>query len=492
MDYKLRSLMRLISFLMMIFLFCSCLSTQTKKQVSSEGETTSKPNIIIIMSDDQGNGDVGYHGSDIKTPNIDKLAREGVILDRFYVTPVCSPTRAGLLTGRYPDRFGLRETVIPPWRDFGVDTNEVLLPEVLAEAGYKNRDVYGKWHLGHSRKAYHPLERGFTHFYGHYNGAIDFFTHEREGELDWHNDYETSYDGGHSTDLITKEAVESIQKYSKDSPFFLYVAYNAPHGPLQAEKEDLLLYGFDDDKPLFNNRKGYGEKGRGNTRRQTFSAMVTGLDRGIGEILKAVEEQGIEDNTFVLYFSDNGPAPGEGGTTAGLRGHKFHEWEGGVRVPAVIKWPNGFEGGRSIEQVMGYIDVLPTLRDIVGIEEKPKNPYDGISMLPVLKGEQKEIDRDFYLGYGAVVNNKWKLVKENSRNPRMKLIEDVLFNIKTDPGETKNVRDQHLEVYNRLKKVVDQYDAIESDLVVPSYHLGREGFKAPKEWRIENYDPQKN
>lgn len=470
----------------------SCLSNQAKEQHSSQGENNnSKPNIIIIMSDDQGNGDVGYHGSDIKTPNIDNLASEGVILNRFYVTPVCSPTRGGLLTGRYPDRFGLRETVIPPWRDFGLDTNEVLLPEILAKAGYKHRDVYGKWHLGHSRKAYHPLERGFTHFYGHYNGAIDFFTHEREGELDWHNDYETSYDKGHSTDLITKEAVKSIQEYAKDSPFLLYVAYNAPHGPLQAEKEDLLLYGFDETKPLFSNRKGYGEKGRGNTRRQTYSAMVTGMDRGIGEILKVLEEQGIEDNTLVLFLSDNGPAPNEGGTTDGLRGKKFHEWEGGVRVPAVIKWPDGFKGGRSIDQVMGYIDVMPTIQEIVGIKDKPTKPYDGRNMLPVLKGEQEKIDRNFYLGYGAIVNNNWKLVKKDSKNPRMKVKEDMLFDMRTDPGETTNVRDKNIEVYNQLKEVVDEYDAIESEIVVPSYHEGREGFKAPKEWKIERYNVKK-
>ncbi len=191
-----------------------------------------------------------------------------------------------------------------------------------------------------------------------------------------------------------------------------------------------------------------------------------------------------------MFFSDNGPAPNEGGTTDGLRGKKFYEWEGGVRVPAVIKWPDGFKGGRNIDQVMGYIDVLPTLRDIVGIKDKPKNPYDGLSMLPILKGDKNEIDRDFYLGYGAIVNNNWKLVKEDSRNPRMKVEEDLLFNMRTDRGETKNVRDKNPEVFNKLKEVVDEYDAIESDIVVPSYHVGREGFKAPKEWKIENYNSQ--
>lgn len=453
-----------------------------------EKESSVNPNIIIIMADDLGNGDVGYHGSNIKTPNIDRLAKEGIILNRFYVAPVCSPTRAGLLTGRYPNRFGLRETVIPPWRDFGVDTAEVFLPELLADAGYKNRAAFGKWHLGHSRKAYHPLSRGFTHFYGHYNGAIDYFTHTREGELDWHNDFETSYDEGYATDLITEEAVKSIQDYSDgESPFFLYVAYNAPHGPLQAKKEDLLKYGFEDDKPLFSKKKGYGERGRGNTRRQTYSAMVSSMDNGIGKIMETLEKLNIEDNTLVLFLSDNGPAPNEGGTTAGLRGHKFHEWEGGVRVPAVIKWANGFKEGRTVDQVMGYIDVLPTLKEVAGITTKSEKALDGVSMFSVLEGKKQTIKRNLYLGYGAIVNNKWKLVKKDSRNSWMKVKEDMLFNIQEDPGETINVKNNNPEIFKDLKRTLDKYDIIRPKQEVPSYQEGREGFKAPKEWNIEDY-----
>lgn len=195
------------------------------------------------------------------------------------------------------------------------------------------------------------------------------------------------------------------------------MAYNAPHGPLQGKKEDLLKYGFEEDKPLFSEKKGYGERGRGNTPRQTYSAMVSNMDAGMGEIINALKNQSIEDNTLVLFLSDNGPAPDQGGTTAGLRGHKFHEWEGGVRVPAVVKWPDGFEERREVNQVMGYIDVLPTLKEIAGIKTKSKKKLDGISMLPVLEGEKQTIERDLYLGYGAIVNNKWKLVKKDSRNP---------------------------------------------------------------------------
>lgn len=450
-----------------------------------------KPNIIIILADDLGYGDVGFNGSDIRTPNLDKLSEEGVVLNRFYVAPVCSPTRAGMLTGRYPNRFGLRQTVIPPWRDFGVDTTEVFLSEALAQAGYKNRAILGKWHLGHSRLAYHPLKRGFTHFYGHLNGAIDFFTHEREGELDWHNDYDASYDKGHSTDLITKEAIKCIEEYSKESPFFMYIAYNAPHGPLQATKEDLLSYGFDETKPRFNKKKGYGEQGRGNTPRQTYAAMVTGMDRGIGEILSKLEELDIDENTLVLFFSDNGPNPGDGGETAGLRGHKFLEWEGGVRVPAVIKWPEGFKGSREIDQVMGYIDVMPTLEAIAGFKSSESKPYDGLNMLPVLTGGESEIERDLYLGYGAIVNNQWKFVSEDTENPKMKVDEDQLFDMKQDPNETANIIDKKEEEADRFEEKLEEYEDMDANFEVPPFGKGRKGFKAPHEWNIIKY-PHKN
>lgn len=466
--------------------FAACASKDANKVASSEeAGVTSKPNIIVIMADDLGHGDVGYNGSSIRTPNIDQLAKEGVVLNRFYVAPVCSPTRAGFLTGRYPDRFGLRQTVIPPWRDYGVDTTEVFLPEMLAKVGYENRAVLGKWHLGHSRLAYHPLQRGFTHFYGHFNGAIDYFTHKREGELDWHNDYSPSFNEGYSTDLITEEAVKCIKNYSEESPFFLYVAYNAPHGPLQAKEEDLLQYGFDKSKPLFNDKEGYGAKGRGNTRRQTYAAMVTAMDRGIGKILQTLDELNIEENTLVLFHSDNGPAPGEGGSSGGLRGHKFHEWEGGVRVPAIIRWPKGFAGARTIDQVMGYVDVTPTIRQIVGIENQPKKPLDGLNMMPVLTGVKEEIVRNFYLGCGAIVSNDWKLVKASSENPKMKVEEDMLFYVAVDSAETENVREAYPKVYQELNKAVTAYDAVEAKVEVPPYHVGRKGFKAPENWTID-------
>ena len=447
-------------------------------------QNNKKPNIIIILADDLGWGDVGYHGSEIHTPNIDQLAKDGLRMERFYVAPICSPTRAGLLTGRYPERYGLRSNVIPPWRDFGVDTKEVFLPEMLQKIGYTNRAILGKWHLGHSRIQYHPIRRGFTHFYGHYNGAIDYFTHIRHGELDWHNDFNSSYDQGYATDLITKEAIQNIKRYSADeAPFFMYIAYNAPHAPLQAKEEDLIAQGYNPNKPKFSDEKGYGYLGRGNTIKQTYNAMVSSLDQGIGKILDAIKENNLEKNTIVLFFSDNGPDPGGGGNAGGLRGTKFEEWEGGVRVPAIIKWPGKIKAGELTNQVTGYIDVMPTLLDITGVKEESKLPWDGISILPILKRQKSIIHREFYLGNKAMVNAQWKLIKaDGSRGMRLK--EDVLFHIASDPSERVDVKQEYPLEYEKMKKAMEKYENIYYKTQVPPHGEGSKGFKAPKEWKI--------
>ncbi len=465
----------------LVFFVCCSLS------IASFAQATKKPNIVIILADDLGWGDLGFHGSEIMTPNIDKLAQQGVILSRFYTAPICSPTRAGIMTGKYPNRFGLRETVIPPWSKFGVDLDEKFLPEYLKEAGYKNRIALGKWHLGHAKKEFLPLSRGFTHFYGHYNGAIDYFTHNREAELDWHNDWETSFDKGYSTDLISIEAVKNIRQYAGEKdPFFMYVAFNSPHTPLQAKREDLLKYGFDPDKPTFSEEKnGYGGEGKGNTERQTYAAMVTCMDRGIGRILETLKEKGIDKNTLVLFFSDNGANVHGGGSSGSLRGHKFMEWDGGVRSPAIIKWPSRFKGGRTVDQLAGYIDLIPTLLDAANAEPVAEN-LDGKDILPVIEGKQQSFDRELYLGYGSMIQNKWKLVSSHGGNSAMKNEEDEVFQIVEDPNEKKNIKDKNGSVYKTLKEKVTTYDSIKPKKSVPPYGYGRKGFKAPKNWEIKN------
>jgi len=459
-----------------------------------------KPNIIIIVADDLGWGDLGYHGSEIKTPNIDQLAKDGVNLNRYYSAPICSPTRAGILTGRFPNRFGIRQTVIRPWNVFGIDSSEQCIPQVLAEAGYKNRAIIGKWHLGMLKPEYLPLHKGFTHFYGFYTGEIDYFTHKRSGELDWHNDEQTSYDKGYSTDLITDEAVRCIKNYQSQSPFFLYIAYNAPHEPLQAKMEDLLLYGYDKNKPAYisvpsiastsntnDDESGLTPtEGLGNTKRQTYAAMVTCMDRGIGKILKALKELKIDKNTVVIFQSDNGAAEDKGGSNGQLRGYKVQEWEGGVRTPAIIKWPAGFKGGWVSDQVMGYVDLMPTICEIAGVTTAPKNPFDGINLLPLLQKKVASIDRNFYLGYGSIVTNQWKLVKAKGGNSKMLLSEDMLFDIANDPNETRTVKKENDRIYDSLRNAVEKYDTIKSKIPVPPSGKGRKEFTAPKEWKVKN------
>ncbi len=189
-----------------VFLFVALIMGGSTGTKADDAAAPSRPNIVILLADDLGWRDVSFHGGEIATPHIDRIAAEGVQLNRFYVCPVCSPTRAALMTGRYPIRFGLMRTVVTPWRDFGLSTDEVTLADMLAKAGYEHRGVFGKWHLGHRRLKWHPLQRGFTHFRGHYNGNLDYFTHLREGERDWHVDYEPSDEEGYTTDLIGKAA----------------------------------------------------------------------------------------------------------------------------------------------------------------------------------------------------------------------------------------------------------------------------------------------
>ncbi len=463
-----------------------------------------KPDIVIIVADDLGWADVSLHGQEIKTPNIDRLAREGVELNRFYVCPVCSPTRAGLMTGRYPIRFGLMRSVVPPWRKGGLDVSEVTLPEVLAKAGYRHRGVFGKWHLGHSSVKYHPLRRGFTEFVGHYNGAIDYFTHEREGELDWHHDYESNRDKGYSTDLIAAAAVDFIDRHAKEeSPFLCYVPFNSPHGPLQAKAKDLESYAsLAQRRPLFNqqserrrqNRRAYGQQGHGKSRRQTLAAMISSLDDGVGKILDALEKHGIAKNTLVWFFSDNG---GTGvGDNRPLRGAKGSVFEGGTRVAAALRWPARVPAGRKVTAPLAYIDVLPTLMRIVGVDDHGGKPLDGISALDVVTGAEREITREIYSYIGqageaaekiALIEPEWKLVANGPKitDTEARGQRDVLlFRIASDPYEKSNVAAENKTVVDRMLAKLKKFRDLQPADAVAPYRQRDRAFKAPKDWRI--------
>ncbi|MGV3502598.1 MAG: arylsulfatase [Adhaeribacter sp.] len=442
-----------------------------------------KPNIIVVVADDLGWNDVGFHNPEMVTPHLDQFAARGVELQRFYVAAVCSPTRAGLLTGKYPDRLGLRELVIRPHHIGGLPTGEKTLADVLATAGYTRRIALGKWHLGHSDKKYHPLNRGFTSFYGHYNGSIDYFSHHRMGAHDWHRNFAPSVEQGYSVELVGKEMVKFIQGASQTEPFFAYVAFNGPHSPMQARRKDLLKNGYDpakpqEDMPTDGESKLPGAaqaegNGRGNNLRQTYAAMVTGVDDAFGQILAALEAKGIADNTLIWFLSDNGAIPTFGGSNHPLKGIKGSEWEGGVRAVSVVYWKGQIQGGRQVKEVTGYIDVLPTLAKIAGAKSIPAG--DGQDVLSALKGK-KLADRYLFLGRQAVTSQRWKLNQGQ------------LFDLEKDPAETRDVAQSFPQEYARISAALEEFKKIVIPFALPKRP---EGWKPPVNWDINLISSQK-
>ncbi|RZF58333.1 arylsulfatase B [Sphingobacterium corticibacterium] len=432
------------------------------------GQVSKKPNIVIIVADDLGWNDVGFRNPDIISPNLDDLASKGVELSRFYVASICSPTRAGLLTGKYPDRFGIRDNVIRPNFVGGLPLEEQTLADILAHAGYPNRGAFGKWHLGHSDTRYHPLNRGFTTFYGHYNGALDYFSHEREGQVDWHMDFEPSKDIGYTVDLVSNEASRFISKSAKEGkPFLAYVAFNGVHGPLQAKAEDLLVNGFDPTKGVHGDQQTI--HGKGNDIRQTFKALVTSLDRGVGHILSTIEQADIADNTIIWFLSDNGGTPKVGGSNLPLRGNKNTEWEGGVRSTSLVYWKGKVEGGKQIDQVLSFVDVVPTIGFLAGAELPPN--LDGVNIQPALEG--KAIDsRVLFLGREALVADNWKVNKGE------------LFNLDTDPYEKEDVAKQNPNVFKKLDACLKEFQKI----VLPFSLLKQpDHWQPPVDWKVPDF-----
>ncbi|MEM6378381.1 MAG: arylsulfatase [Bacteroidota bacterium] len=467
-----RRVVFMVIFLASGLIFTNCDSNTTKK---------TPPNIIILLADDLGYADVGFHGSDIQTPNIDRIATEGVRLERFYSAPVCSPTRAGLMTGRYPLRFGMMRAVIPPYRDFGLDPNEDIIPEMLQRAGYDYRACIGKWHLGHLREKWLPNNQGFTHFYGCYNGAVDYFTHERDGAIDWHRNEETVLEEGYTTDLIAKEASQFIESVPNTESYFLYVSFNAPHSPFQAKVEDLKKY---EHRP----------KGK----KRTYAAMVDAMDQGIGNILKTIEARGDLDRTFILFFSDNGGIRNVA-SNAPMQGHKFTVFEGGIRVAAAALWKaGGVSGGKVISDHMGYIDVFPTLMDLVGLQDTPIKPLDGISILASLKGNKSQKERTwfsyidqskermehlaFHQGDKKLIIDRPAIDHQNLEAPDQAFLYEVagtsIANI--DSANTSS------EIKVQLEKKIDSMLLFKSKHQVERYFVRVGKFAVPKDWIIQD------
>lgn len=432
-----------------------------------------RPNIVLIVADDMGWKDVGYNGSEIRTPNIDAVAAGGVMLTEFYVHPTCSPTRAALMTGQSPMRHGI-------YHALGKNTEGSLplplklLPEYLADAGYQSMMV-GKWHLGHATSAMLPMARGFEEVYGHYTGGVGYWDHVHGGGLDWHHNGKALRVEGYATHLQADAAVRMIRERDRQRPLFLYTAFSAPHLPNEAPEKSIAAYAGIEDK-----------------NRRVHAAMVDELDRAIGRIVATLEEEQMLENTLIWFFSDNGgvnpaaasdgmrslvsnlvsvfgrPLPTgfleflrhnteDGGSDNGpYRRGKGAVYQGGILVPSVLYWPAALDpavvSGRVTVQ-----DVLPTIAQLTGVNLLPDQTLDGKPRWETITGNSSEAGGDFVavsMDSRAILRGPWKLVVSGD--------DRELYNLAEDPYEQTDRAAEHPELVERLHSAIDQIPQAES------------------------------
>ena len=420
-----------------------------------------KPNIVHIVADDLGWKDVGFNGcADIKTPNLDTLAAGGAKFTQFYVQPMCTPTRACLMTGRYPFRYGLQTAVIPSVSAYGLDTTEWLMPECLGEAGYKTA-IIGKWHLGHADKKYWPKQRGFDYQYGAMIGELDYFTHDEHGVLDWYRDNKPVREKGYTTQLIGNDAVKYINEQDPSKPFYLYLTFNAPHTPYQAPQEYIDRYKNIEDPT-----------------RRTYAWMVACLDDQIGRVVAALDKKGLRENTLILFHSDNGGTrnamfagvmadmskvkiPCDNGAYRDGKGSLF---EGATRVCACANWP-GHIKAQTVDGLIHAVDLYPTLAALAGAATTKCKPLDGLNVWDTIAegkpSPRTEIIYNIEPFRAAVRQGGWKLIW------RTMLPSSVdLYNLSDDPSEKNNLAAANPEKVAALK---ERLDALAREAVKPLF-----------------------
>ncbi len=433
-----------------------------------------KPNIVYIVADDLGWKDLGYHGSDIKTPNLDKLAEDGARLEQFYAQPMCTPTRAALMTGRYPFRYGLQTLVIPSAYKYGLPTDEWLLPQALKEAGYETA-IIGKWHLGHADPKYWPRQRGFDYQYGPMIGEIDYFTHEQHGVTDWYLNNKLLKEPGYSTTLLGNAAVKLIGRHNPAVPLYLYLAFNAPHAPYQAPQEYLDQY-----------------KNIADPSRRAYAASITAMDDEVGRVVAALQAKGMRDNTIIVFLSDNGGTrnsmfsgeqdmskvviPCDNGP---YREGKGTLYEGGTRVPAFVNWPGHIKPGTVVDGMMHVVDTYPTIVGLAGAKAGSK-PLDGVDMWPTISegkpSPRTEVIYNIEPFRAGVREGDWKLIW---RTPLPQVVE--LYNIAQDPSEKNNVAAQYPEKVTELQARANELAKIQVKpfLLQTVFGTFREGLAMP-------------
>ncbi|MBT3672908.1 MAG: arylsulfatase [Porticoccaceae bacterium] len=444
--------------------------------VSAFVAANDRPNVVLMVADDLGWADVGYHGSPIQTPAIDGLVAQGVALERFYAAPICSPTRAGLLTARDPVRLGIAYDQIHPWYNAGLGKDEYLLSEVLQDAGYQT-GIIGKWHLGHSQQQQVPNSQGFDYFFGHLHTNTDFYNHRRENGHDLQrNGVSVSRDGEYLTHIEASQATAFIEARDKGKPFFLYVPFTAPHSPMQAPAKTIEKY-----KHL--SRQGY---------QRVYAAMVDEMDMAIGSILGTIESEGLADNTIVVFMSDNGGSNYFGGNNKPLRGQKGQTFEGGIRVPAVVRWPNHLAAGTVLDQTMSYLDLFPTIVSATGIQATLPNPIDGQDMWPALNSGSsvKRKAPLFFVSeipvpgliWTAVIDGSMKLVQIVREGQTNANLTSFLFDITKDPNETHNLAAINISEVARLAELIRQRRALHPLAGTRGTLVPHPGWLPPVDW----------
>lgn len=410
-----------------------------------------QPNFVIIVADDMGYGDVGIYGNEyIKTPNIDQMAREGMMFTDFHSNgSVSSPTRCGLLTGRYQQRAGLEKVLLVPRDDkdkeVGLQSEEITFAKILGDNGYRTA-LIGKWHLGYLQK-HHPMNFGFQKFVGFKSGNVDYQSHRnRYGDVDWWDGLEMKNMPGYTTTLLTTLSEDYI-KENKDKPFCLYIAHAAPHSPMQGPNE----------KAIRTEATLEGDKNSDRPNKEIYKDMVEELDWSVGRILETLKKYKLDKNTFVVFFSYNGPVINNGGSTGGYRGAKGAPWEGGHRVPGICYMPGTVKGGTMCKQTVMSFDLFPTMLDMANIHyDDSKKKLDGASLVPLFKGKELS-QRLLFWGNGnktiSVRDGKWKLVRYNQKGK----ITLHLFDLDNDPYEENNMSEQEPELVKRLDEQITRW-----------------------------------
>ena len=387
------------------------------------------PNIVIILADDQGWGDLEYNGNKtVSTPNINRLSKEGVILNRFFVSPVCSPTRAEFLTGRYHVRGSVSGTSSGFER---LDLDESTIAEAFSKNGYKT-GIFGKWHNG-GQAPYHPNTRGFSEFYGFCAGHwAEYFDPvlEHNGEI--------IKGDGFITDDLTTHGISFIDE-NKDKPFFAYFPFNTPHSPMQVPDEY-----WDKYKNKTPKQSGTESQKEDTEHTKAALAMTENLDWNVGRIMKKLNDLNLMENTIIIYFSDNGPNGNR--WNGNMKGIKGTTDEGGVRSPFIIKWKNHLAEGKTIDNIAAATDIFPTLVELTGIENKQLKPFDGLSLKKMLMGIKDEqlqnrIIPTFWSGKTSIRTNQFRLANNNN-----------LYDMKKDPNQTRDVKNDFQEQYEKLSQ----------------------------------------